>query len=164
MTLDGDSLTGLTSAVRALLPEVSAPILPFGLGLAAAQIVPLGLGDFVGTNAEPAGSITGRRVRATLAVTVTTTDASRLDGAVADLTAALITGDRAAMRARGLLQLSLDELSDRVEAPSTNPTSFRRDVRFKVLYEHLRLPEAGEYVIETIPTDVQPASSLQPSD
>jgi hypothetical protein len=164
VTLDSESLTGLTSAVRALLPEVAAPILPLGLGLAAAQIVPLGLGDFVGTSADPAGSITGRRVRATLAVTVTTTDASRLDAAVANVTAALITGDPAARRAQGLLQVSLDDLSDRVDASGTNPPSFRRDVRFKVLYEHLRLPEAGEYVIETIPTDVQRASALQPSD
>jgi hypothetical protein len=161
VTLDSDALAGLTTTARGLLPQASAPVLPFGLGLAAARIVPLGLGDLVGTQPEPAGSITGRRVEATLTVTVATTDASRLEGAVADVTAAFITGDPATLRSKGLLQVSLDTLADRVQPSGATPPTFGRELRFKVLYEHLRLPAADEHVIETIPTDVKPTT---PSD
>lgn len=149
-SIDRSALTSLTATFQALMPAVTDPQLPHQLALDPLGSGPAGIGGVVGISNEPPGEVIGRRMRALARVRVQTTDAAELDSAVTGVTAAVLAGDRAQQRSQGLLGAELLEIG-----PETTTTAdgdeerFARDVRFKLLFEHLQAPtEAGDVIAE----------------
>jgi hypothetical protein len=154
-SLDADALTSLTTTFGALMPTVSAPQLPHQIALDPLGSGPAGIGGVVGISHTPPGEILGRRLRALARVRVQTTDEGGLDAAVTGVTAAVLTGDRAQQRADGLLSAELDEIGPETSVtPNGGPTRFGRDVRFKLLFEHLVPPEEAGDVLAEIEAEV----------
>jgi hypothetical protein len=147
---DADALNSLTTKFEALMPAVAAPQLPHQIAVDPVGSGPAGIGGVVGISHTPPGDILGRRLRAFARVRVQTTDVTRLDAAVTGVTAAVLAGDRAQQRADGLLSADLDEIGPEISlAANGGPARFGRDVRFKLLYEHLVPPEeTGDMISE----------------
>ncbi len=141
-------------AVAALTTELAGRIPPppqdvtFELFLSPKRFTPTGLGNFVGRHDDPLGSITGVRLAAEALVTVTVVEPADLNPAIAQLTSTLLAQDPAALRLDGIFRWQVSAIEPNPAGP------LARDVRFDVLYEFIRLPEAGEGIIETIPIDL----------
>jgi hypothetical protein len=154
-SLDADALTSLTTKFGALMPTVSAPQLPHQIALDPLGSAPAGIGGVVGISRTPPGEILGRRLRALARVRVQTTDEGSLDAAVTGVTTAVLAGDRAQQRADGLLTAELDEIGPETSVtPNGGPTRFGREVRFKLLFEHLVPPEEAGDVLAEIEAEI----------
>jgi hypothetical protein len=163
-TIDREALEALGAAMQALLPGAAGPLLAPRLALDPVRIAPTGLGGVVGFQREPAGVIVGRRLQATARVSVGTSDESRLDEAVTRVTSALVTGDRAQMRASGLFDVELAGVGPATTiAANGTPERFVRDVSFTVSFEHLQVPEEAGDVIDEIPLDLEVGSETVPA-
>ena len=149
-SIDRSALTSLTATFQALMPAVTDPQLPHQLALDPLGSGPAGIGGVVGISNEPPGEVIGRRMRALARVRVQTTDAAELDSAVTGVTAAVLAGDRAQQRAQGLLGAELLEIGPETStAADGDEERFARDVRFRLLFEHLQAPtEAGDVIAE----------------
>jgi hypothetical protein len=149
-SIDRAALTSLTAKFQALMPTVSAPQMPHQVALDPVGCGPAGIGGVVGVSHTPPGEILARRLRAVARVRVQTTDAAALDAAVTGVTAAVLAGDRAQQRADGLLGVDLLEIGQETTAPADGGgTRFGRDVRFRLLFEHVQAPtEAGDAIGE----------------
>jgi hypothetical protein len=145
------ALEAAAAALRALLPGADGALRAPELVLLPTRVRPVGIGGVVATSREPHGLIVGRTVQATAVVRATTSDRARLDEAVGRVTTALLAGDRAAMRAGGIHDLELLEVGAPTTEGGAPDTVFGRELRFRAVYEHLRLPAADEGVIEQIP-------------
>jgi hypothetical protein len=156
-TLSLAALDGLTAALTSLLPPAADPTLQPALLIQPRRIVPAGIGGFVGVNDDPHGEILGRRLEATAVVTVKASG-DALDGAVTAVSRALLAADRATLRGAGILRLALGEVGPKPPAPSQ--ATAERDLSFDVLYEFLKLPEAGEGVIREIPIELDVAQPV----
>ncbi len=157
--VEQDALTGLTAAFGALMPAVASPQLPHKVAVDPLRVAPAGLGGYVGLSATPPGEIRAHRVTALARVTVGTTDADQLDAAVTKVTSAIVAGDRAQQRSHGLLEAELEDIGPQVAVSASGVDRFSRDVRFRLLFEHVQLPEASEDVIETIPLHAVPPAA-----
>jgi hypothetical protein len=149
-SIDRAALTSLTTVFRALLPAVTATQLPHQVALDPIGCGPAGIGGVVGVSHAPPGDILARRLRALARVRVQTTDAAELDTAVTGVTSAVLAGDRAQQRVDGLLGAELLEIGpETTVAADGGDTRFGRDVRFRLLFEHLQPPtEAGDLIGE----------------
>lgn len=156
-SIEDEALAGLTAGVEALLPPQADPDLRPALTLASARLAPSGVGGFVASSPDPVGEIRGCRVDATVLVTVRAPSAADLGASVSAVTRSLLGADRAALASRGIQRVSLGEAEAR--PPPTGPLATRRDLSFRVLYEHLRGPAAAEGVIEAIPLSVEAGRS-----
>ena len=157
--VERDALTGLTAAFGALMPAVASPQLPHKVAVDPLSVKTAGLGGYVGLSTTPPGEIRAHRVTALARVTVGTTDADQLDAAVTKVTAAVVAGDRAQQRSHGLLEAELEDIGPQTAVSVSGSDRFSRDVRFRLLFEHLQLPQASEDVIETIPLHAVPPAA-----
>jgi hypothetical protein len=149
-----EAMNSLIAALRFFLPSSTDPALQPMLVVSAVRIAPTGLGGFVGINADPVGEILGRRLEATVLVTIKASNQGSLDSSVTAAIAALLGTNRVTLLERGIQKISLEAL----EADSTpavgneepNPT-LTRTFTVKVLYEFLKPPEADGSLIQQIP-------------
>lgn len=143
-----EAIDGLIGALDLLLPE-PAPGEEPTLVVTPRRIAPTGVGGFVGFSDEPAGEIHGRRVEAAVYVTVRA-DPDDLPAAVTSVTRALVGPDRSTLAAAGIQRVALAELGPQESAGDLAT----RTLEFDVEYEYLRLPDAGEGAIESVPLDL----------
>jgi hypothetical protein len=164
-TLSVEALDGLTAAITDLLPAAPDPTFAPALLVQPRRIAPAGVGGFVGVHDAPRGEIYGRRLEAIAVVTVRASGSSALNTAVAGVSQALLAADRAALRGAGILRLAAGDLGPRSAGEPAPGGVAERDVAFDVLYEFLKLPEAGEGVIQEIPItlDVDQALGVRAS-
>lgn len=150
-------LTGLTNALRSLLPSVTDPTLQPTLLISPTRIVPTGLGGFIGIHDNPKGEIVGQRLEGTVFLTVKGQDTDELNQAVTDAIAALMGVNRQTLLQQGILQISLNDISvpsgTTTGGGTTNP--LERTLSFHVLYEFLKLPEESEGLIQQIPINLE---------
>jgi hypothetical protein len=149
-----EALARLRSALANLLPAPDDPDLAPTITVLPVRVTPTGLGGFVGVNDIPQGSIVGRRIEASAELIVRGTDEGALSVNVASVTDALVGADRAALVQQGIYRLQLEELGDVGSEGEGNDAVARRNASFGVLYEFLKLPEAGEGVIQEIPLEL----------
>ena len=143
--LTSEALQGLATVMDTLLPAAlrsSLLILPI-------HSAPTGLGGFVGLNDAPAGEIVGRRLRASMLLTLQAADAAQLGSAVTSAVNTVLALDRATLLAQGILRLTFDSLGPEISRPGSS--DLHRELSFHVLYEFLKKPTASEGIIETIP-------------
>jgi hypothetical protein len=149
-SIDAEAIDELTAAVTALIP---GGVPPPTVALHPRTVRPVGLGGFVGLHHDPDGEIVGRRIDATISVSVVADDPDALANAAAAVNRALVAADRTALRRTGVLKLALDDVG-----PQTTVTGHGADLRqtltFSVLFEFLKRPEEPEGIIEEIPLDV----------
>ena len=150
-TLADEAIDGLTAVVASLLPAGGDPALrPLAL-VSPLRIAPTGLGGFVGLNDDPPGDILGRRLKASVAVTVRASTAGALNDAVKNVTKAFLAADRQALLEQGILKLALEEVGPAADGNGAS----QRELRFTVLYEFVKRPSELEGgVIEEVPLDL----------
>lgn len=152
-----DVLTGLTNALRSLLPTVTDADLQPTILISPTRIVPTGLGGFVGTQDDPKGEVVGRRLEGTVLLTVKGRNADALNQAVTDAIAALVGANRSTLLQRGILQISLNTIS--VQSGTTTGGApappLERTLAFHLLYEFLKLPTESEELIQHIPINLE---------
>jgi hypothetical protein len=141
------ALGGLRSAVSALLPPAPAPGLESSVNVLPRRMRPVGLGNLVGQQDDPAGQVLGRRLEAAVVVTVRAADANGLGDQVAEVAGALVGASPVDLRRSGIVRLSME---DHGGAPAAGAPP-QRDVTFDVLYEHIQRPEETEGLIRRIP-------------
>lgn len=152
--MDRDALAGLAGAIEALLPEPSAPSVQFTPLIVPMQLAPTGLGGFVGINADHEGEVFGRRLKATVLITVQANDIGSVNDSVSAVTGALLGTDRKELLQQGVLRVVLDEIGDQVVSGRGTNEVVRRTLVFGVLYEFLKEPEEPEGVILEIPVNL----------
>jgi hypothetical protein len=150
--MEAEALAGLNAAIGSLLEDAVAPPTRLGSLVTSTQLTPTGLGGFVGANEVPAGEIFGRRLRATVLVTVSANDTDALNEAVVAVTGACLGTDRASLLEKGILRISLDDVG--LQAAGAEDTTVERALTFDVLYEFLQGPEEAEGVIAEVPINL----------
>jgi hypothetical protein len=148
-SLNSEALDHLTATLKSLLPAPVDPTVAPLVSVNPVQIGPTGLGSFVGTQADPPGTIVGRRVHAKVLITVRSASADTLNDAVTTVTRALVGAGGVALRQLGILNLTLDDIGPFVASPGP-----MRDLELTVLFEYLKLPTASEDVIREIPLNL----------
>jgi hypothetical protein len=151
--IDQQAVAHARAVIRALLPAADGALLVPELALLPIRVRTAGLGGLVARSTAPPGDIVARRVQADAFVRARTSDGARLDEAVSRVTDAM-AGDEAARRAGGLLDLQLAELGPATTSAGAGGPVFTRELRFRLLFEHVHRPaEAGD-VIDRIPQSV----------
>jgi hypothetical protein len=155
--VSSEALDGLTAAVESLLSDVAEPsvqLIPF---VTPTHVKPTGFSGFVGINEDPKGEILGRRLEATVLVTVRANDSRILNEAVATVERAFLGADRRTLLEQGILRVALDGVGAESVSGSGRNRVVERGVTFKVLYEFLKRPEEPEDVILEIPINLNTA-------
>ncbi len=150
--ITNEALTGLTTSLQSLLPNLGAGGPQIALTVNPLSISFTGLGGFVGINDQPPGEILGRRISATVFISVITQstdlagppDPAVLDSAEAQVRSAFLAADRATLQKTGILRISSGP-------PPAADTDTTRNLSFAVLYEFLKIPQTAEGVIQQIP-------------
>jgi hypothetical protein len=137
------------------------PDLQATLSVIPLRVTPTGIGGFVGVHPEPVGDVLGRRLHARVDVTVRADDLDELGTAVTDISRALLGASAPELRGQGILRLGLEEIGESTVTGQGANEVARRDLAFTVLFEHLRLPQEGEGVIETVPLMIDAGSTEQ---
>lgn len=150
-TISAEAVAGLNAALVALLPAVAAPALTPDVSIQLQTISPSGLGGFVGINDLPPGEIYGRKIDAIVVIGVKAAP-NQIDAAVAAAGNALLAADRATLGTLGVQRITLDEAG---ETSALSATLVVRPVRFRVLYEFLKIPVDPEGLIQRIPLNIQ---------
>lgn len=125
------ALAALNSLVAGMMPTAVPSGLDRHVRIWPQKILPTGLGSYIGLQAEPQASLFGRRVQATVQVQVDggqDADALTHLGQVAQ---AMMTQDRADLRAKGIYLLHNTSLASRA-------------AQFECLYEFVPKPTLGE--------------------
>src|SRR5262245_14093726 len=161
--LNSETLAALTTALESLLPPAQTPELAPDLTVSPIRCRSTGLSGFVGVHHDPEGDIVGRRVTASAIVGVKTPTIEGLNDAVAGVAASVVGATRADLRKLGILDVSVGAMGPKTP-PADGPNGVaRQEVTFGVSYEHLKLPTAGEGVIDAIPLDVELSRSNDPA-
>jgi len=156
----------LSEAVAALQGEIAGLLADPGVPALAPEVTVLalsshlsGIGGLVGRNEEPSGEILARRVEARVTVRVKANTLADLAIVEAAATTAIVGADPVLLRSRGVRQIVREvEGTDVVLAASDGLSApAGKDLRFNVLYEHVRLPTAPSGLIEALPQDVTTA-------
>jgi hypothetical protein len=150
--IEAEAFAGLNAAVGSLLEDAVTPPTRLDSMVTSTLLTPTGLGGFVGANEVPAGEIFGRRLQATVLVTVSADDADALDDAVAAVTGACLGTDRALLLEKGVLRITLDDVGP--QAAGVDDGTVERTLVFDVLYEFLKRPEEAEDVIVEVPINL----------
>ena len=154
-TLGVEALNRLTTTIQSLLPSVADPFLKPDLFINPLRLAPIGLGGFVGINASPPGEIVGRRLEASVHVTVRADTIAQLSGAVSTLTRAVLAADRTALIKQGIQRIALNEMGPKSVVEVGNDKKIaEQELSFKVSYEFLRLPQEAEGIIQQIPLEL----------
>lgn len=132
-----EALAALDTAVAALLPASVPSGLSRDLMVAPLRITPAGMGGYVGSSVEPAGSVWGRRIEASVRVSIRGGQDPAAMAYLNQVLRALQSQDRVSLRSRGIYRLN-SEVSD------------ARHAELSVLFEYLHLPTSGEGVIEQL--------------
>ena len=150
-TLASEALDSLTAAIQSLLPSVADPFLKPDLFINPLSQAPTGIGGFVAVSASPVGEIIGRRLEASVHVTVKADTVAQLGGAVSALTRAVLTVDRGALLKQGIQRISLSEMGPKSTVNvGGNKKIAEQELSFKVSYEFLQLPKEAEEIIDEI--------------
>ncbi len=156
-----EAISGLTSAVTALLPPGGDPGMSPRLRVIPRRVTPTGLGGFVGHHATPTGEIHGRRLAARLFVSARAAEFDGAETAAEAVAGALLGASQAELRGSGILRLSLaDRGAAGVRGEGESQIS-ERELEFDVLYEYLRLPSEAEGVIESVPLHLEMGSTAE---
>jgi len=150
--IDTAALSGLNAAIESLLEDVAAPSIQLGPMVTSARIAPTGLGGLVGANEVPQGEIFGRRLQATVLVTVGANDAAALNEAVVAVTGACLGTERALLLEKGILRITLDGVGP--QAAGVEDATLERALTFDVLYEFIKRPEEAEDIIAEVPINL----------
>ena len=150
--IDTEALAGLNAAVESLLEDAVDPPIQLRPLVTATRIAPTGLGGFVGANEIPAGGIFGRRLQATVLLTVSADDADALDEAVVSAISACLGTNRASLLDKGILRVALIDVGP--QAAGAEDTTVERALTFDILYEFLKRPEEPEDVIVEVPINL----------
>jgi hypothetical protein len=157
--ITNEAISGLTAAMTTLLPLAPDPDLQATLAVLPQRVTPTGIGGYIGSHPEPIGDVYGRRLQARVDVTVRAGDLDGLVPAVADVSRALIGAGVMELRGQGILRIALDATGEAAVTGQGANQVARRELAFSVLYEHVRLPEAGEGIIETVPLLIDAGST-----
>ncbi len=150
-----EAINSLKAAVESFLPDISEPAVQIILTFYSLNLTPTGLGGFVGINENPHGGILGKRLEATVAITLRADSAEALDTAANAVTVSLVGADRVALMKEGILRLNLDEVAPQINGMGGGANSFiEQALKFKVLYEFLQLPQEAGDIIQQIPITV----------
>ena len=149
--LADEAVSALATLVDAMLSGTSQ----VGVLVTPSRVFPTGLGGFVAPHVDPVGEVEGARVDAQVRVTVQAQDMAGLNAAATDVTMAMISPPPETLRQDGVLRIRMDDPGGDVRSASGN--RIQRDVRFQVLYEFLRFPDAGGGIIEEIPLNIRTA-------
>jgi hypothetical protein len=150
--IEAEALAGLNAAMASLLEDAVTPPVQLDPLVSSTLLTPTGLGGFVGANEDPVGEIFGRRLRATVLVTVSANDADTLNEAVVAVTGSCLGADRALLLEKGILRIALDDVGP--QAAGVEDTTVERALSFDVLYEFLQRPEETEGVIVEVPINL----------
>jgi hypothetical protein len=128
------ALTALNAAVTSMLPAA----VPVGLSRQV-RVIPLkvsatGIGAYIGLQLSPQASVYGRRVEATVQVSVSGGADDLANAHVDQVAGILLAQDRIDLRQKGIYQLKADGFD-------------ARSVQFQILFEYAFHPVAGEGVI-----------------
>jgi hypothetical protein len=152
--INTEALAALNGTLKALLPPVVDASLAPSVVTTPLRITPSGLGGYVGPHDDPPGDILARRVEALVTVTIRANTIADLDARLSEVTGALLATEGGVLRERGILKLTLDEMSPQpADAPPDQVK--RRELIFKTSYEYLKKPEASEGIITQIPIDLR---------
>lgn len=152
--INSEALEGLTTAVGSFLPDVADPSVQLIPLVTPTHVKPTGLGGFIATNEDPRGGIFGRRLEATVLVTVKANDVDPLNDVVEAVIRAFLGADRATLLEEGILRVALDDVgAQSISGPDDNRV-VERGLTFEVLYEFLKRPEESEDVITKIPLNL----------
>jgi hypothetical protein len=151
-----EAITGLEATFRSFLPAPVSEALKPVVFVNPLRVAPAGVGGFVAASQEPQGDILGLRLDAQVSVTVKADSADNLNGAVSTMTRTLLGADQDALIKQGILRIALEGMAPNpVAQPGVDPAApARRDLTFRVLYEFLQKPRAGQSVIQQIQTDI----------
>jgi hypothetical protein len=161
--LNGEALAGLTAALSSLLPASADPALAPELAVSPTRFATTGLNGFVGLSHDPDGEIVGRRVDANAIVGVKTGSLEALNGAVADVAAALVGAAHSDLRKLGILGVGVSGLGPQSTTGAGADAVSRQEITFAVSYEFLKLPAEASGVIGSVPLDVDLARSNDPT-
>ena len=149
-----EAVTALNSTLHALLPGIADPALAPELFVNPLSSQLVGIGGVVATRTQPpVGDVMARRVKAEIVVRVKAATVAELATSESNISTALLGADPVNLRSSGVFRIQrMVEAADR---PVTGlPNIAGRDLRFEVLYEFSKLPEAGSGVIATVPVDL----------
>lgn len=144
--LNQEAMQSLRGLLADLLPD-AAPAST--VTLESVSISPTGLGGFLGMHDDPRDEVFGRRVRASVRVTVNGANPGELNDRIDELTDTMLSTGRDTPETAGIQRLALTRLGD-ADAAAT-----RRDAFFDILYEYHRLPTEAGGIIETIPLELE---------
>lgn len=149
------ALAALTADVGVLLPDPGDPDLDPVVSLTAADVGPTGLGGLVGPHQDPAGVVTGRRVRATVAVGVRGADAADVGTRAGAVRGALLAARAGPPLSGTFLRISQAGVGELAVTDGPGPLDDRaeREFRFDVVYELLEAPSDTAGVIGQIAVD-----------
>ena len=150
--IEAEALAGLNAAIGTLLEDAVTPPIQLDALVTSAHSAPTGLGGFVGTNEVPAGEIVGRRLQATVLVTVSANEDDALDEAVVAVTGACLGTDRTLLLENGILRINLDDVGP--QTAGEGDATVERALTFDALYEFLQRPEEAEGVIVEVPINL----------
>lgn len=150
-----EAVAALQGEIAALLADGGDPALQPEVTVNAVKSHLSGIGGFVGLSSDPAGEIRARRLDARVVVRVKAGSLAALAAVEAEATTAIVGADPVLLRGRGIQRITREiEGTDPVLAASDGLSApAGKDLRFNVLYEHVRPPDAPSGVLETLPQD-----------
>ena len=152
--INEEALDDLNVSIEVLLADLADPNVQTILMVNPVRIMPTGVGGFVSLNEDPSGEIFGRRVEATVVVTVRVQSVDALNDAVMTVTRALVGAERKNLLQHGIFNITLGEVKPRSIRGSGASRIVEQDLIFDVLYEFLKVPEEPEEIIEEIPVNL----------
>jgi hypothetical protein len=161
-----EAVTALNATLQGLLPAAPDPALTPECFVNPLRAQPVGVGGVVGTRTQPpAGDVAALRVTAEVVVRVKAPTVAGLAASESSVSTALLGADPVNLRRQGVFRIRrMVETTDRL-VPAL-PDIAGRDVRFEVLYEFSKLPDAAGGVIASVPLDlvVRTAGTAPPSE
>ena len=152
--ISAEALSTLTAAIQALIPAGNDPALKPSCFVNPTRLMPTGLGGLAGLNVEPAGEILGRKLEASVLVTVRGETSDQLHGAVAAVTSAVVGAERQQLIKQGIQRIVLDEIRPKSIVESGGKSISEQELSFKVLYEFLKLPQEAGQLISKVAMDM----------
>jgi len=137
-----EAVNALEVAVGALMPAAVPASLTRHVRVLVTRIRHSGLGGYVGHHVDPSASLFARRIDARVEVSVTGGADAAATAYTAQLAGGMLTQSRADLAQHGILRLR------------GLPPAGIRDLAFDVAYEYVKLPTAGEGVIDAIDLEV----------
>jgi len=149
-----EALDDLKATLQVLIPDFTATDIDSFLLVNPLHFAPAGIGGLVGINANNDHEIYGVKVNAQVNITLQASDREDINNAVASVTVALIGAEKKNLREQGILEISLEKIGDISSRKRGQQTYMSIDLVFKLLFEYLKELEAGDEIIQDIPTSV----------